>query len=179
MKNFRFLLSTFRFFNGSETQQKRGGRGVFPCALAVAIFFLCLGQAASARGGSGAAIPLAVDGIPSTVDVNYWYLFLGTVLAAVTIWNSVKPSPPLHKEFANKEETNKKLDKIEHGQQEILEALARSNSSQYDARRRMHAKINAQENALNYLAGTLDKAGDPTGRRIREIMKKPDQEDAE
>jgi hypothetical protein len=62
--------------------------------------------------------------------------------------------------------------------QEAVEKIEKFSSDNYEARRRMHKKINGQQNALNYLAGTLSRDGrSHEAKHIQALIKEEDHGD--
>lgn len=54
---------------------------------------------------------------------------------------------------------NDKIEEVMENLRGAVQKIEDFSSDNYDARRRMHKKINGQQNALHYLAGTLSRDG--------------------
>ena len=62
--------------------------------------------------------------------------------------------------------------------EEAVSKIEKFSSDNYEARRRMHKKINGQQNALNYLAGTLSRDGrSHEAKHIQALIKEEDHGD--
>lgn len=133
-------------------------------------------SAASGSGVSGAAL---AEGFTNE-QLGTWVLILfaigsgiGGVAGLVALF---RPQPALHKQFADKEDTDKKLDEIK----EVLAAMRREfeawSSEHYAARRRLHRKIGHLSGALNYLAGSMSHTAPQVAERLREIVRQADDE---
>ena len=93
-----------------------------------------------------------------------WRLIVEIIVGVFAVAAFLKPQPALHKQFADRENTDKLLD-------QIFSELKELNKSHSDSRRLMYKRINAHSNALHFLAGRLSGKGDPDAIRLREILK--------
>ncbi len=103
----------------------------------------------------------------------YW---MGALLVFLQVASFFRPQPALHKQFADKEDTDKKLDEIKKVMEAMEKTFSDWSSDHYDARRRMHRKINHLGSALSYLAGTIESRDPKTAQRLKDILDAADQE---
>ena len=99
------------------------------------------------------------------------------VLLVMNLITFFRPKPALHKQFADRTDMKEALEKLEGKIDGLVSKIEESGSSQYNARRRMHAQLNAHSNALHFIAGRLTGKGDADGQHLRQILRRA--EDAE
>lgn len=62
------------------------------------------------------------------------------------------------------------MEELKAGQKEMLLKLETWGGKQYEARGRMHRKMNTLENAMHFWAGKLAGQGDPDAKRLVSIL---------
>ena len=127
---------------------------------------------------SSGHLPLAQASANSSEIGEAVTRFTPVMILALTVLNLVsyfKPQPALHKQFADKEDTDKELEKIATALEKIQQQISSFGSTNYDARRRMHAEINAHGRALAFIAGKLSGKGDPDGSRLDAILRRSEE----
>jgi hypothetical protein len=136
-------------------------------------FILSLGYAAGgALAGRTAQLPSLPLAEVSASDVNLW-VTIGMGLVIIIAF--FKPAPALHKQFADKEDTDSRLDKIDTKVDGVLEKLEQMSGKQYDARRRMHRQVNAHGHAIFFMLGKMEQAGDQSAKSVREMLTKSEE----
>lgn len=136
------------------------------------LLFLGLGIAPAAVFGAAfpqpAFLPLIAQADGG--ELNKWYLISNIILALILIATAFRPQPALHKQFADKEDTDKKLDAI-FGTLEKLDARFENWSVQQShSRAPIYERLTAAENALSFLAGKFAREGDPDADRLYRII---------
>jgi biopolymer transport protein ExbB/TolQ len=105
----------------------------------------------------------------SAADVNLWVTL---AMGLVIVIGFFKPAPALHKQFADKEDTSERLEKIESKLDTVLEKQEQGSGKQYDARRRMHRQLNSHGNAIYFILGKMETEGDNSAKSVREMLTK-------
>lgn len=181
------LLRPFRLVEMTDeeiAQWKRPARPIVPLAF---LLLLLMFGAATGRGAGVGALPasgVARAALPladvSNADMGSWVIVMFAVCAGVGSVAGVvalfRPQPALHKQFAARDDHDRDIKEIK----ETIGAMRRDfetwSSAHYDARRRMHKKINHLSSAMAYLAGTLEKTEPNTAARLRSLIDKADDE---
>jgi hypothetical protein len=108
------------------------------------------------------------------------------VAVVIALLALFRPQPALHKQFADKQDTDKKLDRISEELEaqtvainreikELTGAVQNIGGQQSVLRRPMHKTLNAHSNALYFLAGRLSARGEADGERIKNILSQAEQ----
>jgi hypothetical protein len=127
-------------------------------------------SAAVASGGGAAASPPILAQAAEGAGLNWWYLLSQVVLSVVLIVVAFRPQPALHKQFADKEDTDKKLDGISTSLKSLDSKFDGWDIEQARRREALYYRLGAVENALSYMAGKLAREGDPDADRLRRIL---------
>lgn len=129
----------------------------------------------------GGPVPILGDvsnvEIGSSANIGLWWL--GGILVVLQIVAFFRPAPALHKQFADREDHDNDIKEIKNSLKDVNDKFEHWNTSQYDARRRMHKKINHMTSALAYFAGSIEKTQPDTARRMQSMLDKIDQEGGE
>lgn len=105
----------------------------------------------------------------TAADANLW---VSIGMGIVIIIGFFKPAPALHKQFADKEDTDARLEKIDKKLDTVLEKQEQGSGKQYDARRRMHRQLNSHGHAIYFMLGKMEQAGDHSAKTVREMLTK-------
>lgn len=133
--------------------------------------------------GGPAALPfvLAAAEAASPSEMGTWLIVLFAVAAGlgsvVSLIRLFVPSPALHKQFADRDETKREMESIEKKVDGVLEKLDQMGGKQYDARRRMHRQLNAQGQAIYFMIGRMEAKGDDGAKTLRELLQKAEGEE--
>jgi hypothetical protein len=103
---------------------------------------------------------LALFGNASNSDV---IIVVGLILALLQIYAILRPSPALHKQFADKDAMEKSLAHIE-------EMLTNQAKDGRDDRRTIYNRLARHSNALSFIAGRLERKRDSDGDKLRKIL---------
>jgi len=131
-------------------------------AISIALILLFVGAVApAAMGGDlpqpALSLPMIAEGPASGGDLNYWYLIVSIGTGILVVVSFFKPTPALHKQFADKEQTaelfEKLFDLVEKLDDKIDKEVKVTNSEQMHGRRELHRKVNGISCALWELSG--------------------------
>ena len=137
-----------------------------------------------ASGNASVGTPLASVGVPaallaevgsaSNAEVGSWVMVMfaigsgvGGICGLIALF---RPQPALHKQFSDKEDTDKKLDALTDAMAEMRKEFTAWSADHYRARGRMHRKIERVANAMSYLAGTIEGHDAKTAARIHDLL---------
>lgn len=104
-------------------------------------------------------------------------LVVDIIVAILVVANFLRPQPALHKQFADKIDTDKKLDKIDKNLESITSQITGFTESQSLARRPIYATLHAHGNALYFIAGKLTADGNKDGEHIKKILERAERAD--
>ena len=130
------------------------------------------------------AAPLLADAAsPTNEQFGGWIMVLfvlcNGLVAILTIVAFFKPQPALHRQFAAREDHDKDVKEIKESVAAMRKDFEGWSTSHYEARRRMHRKINHISSAMAYLAGSMENTQPAMAARLRALIDKADEEDSD
>jgi len=135
--------------------------------------------------------PLAVGAVaelsmpdPNSASSVGWLVLtaaaaLTVVKLAMDLWKEhFREAPRPADTYVAKTDFKDTVEEFTDRLEDAVKKIEQFSSDNYEARRRMHKKINGQQNALNYLAGTLSRDGrSHEAKHIQALIKEEDHGD--
>jgi hypothetical protein len=138
-----------------------------------------LGEPPATAGGPWPALFAQFTPVDGKSLGDWLIIAIAVLVGADRVMSMIRggrATPPLHQQFADKQAHDKDITEIKDTLQSMKRDFEAWSSAHYDARRRMHSKINHLSTAMAYLAGSIEHKDARTAERLRDLIKQADNE---